>query len=76
MTSVLGVPPGALTPLGIINDQNGLVSVVIDATLMTAGQVNFHPLIHTERVGLAPSELVAFIQSCGREPQIVNLDHD
>src|SRR6476659_8968322 len=31
MIEILGVAPGALTPLGVINDRDGLVTVAIDA---------------------------------------------
>ena len=65
--SVLGVEPGALTPLGIINDQDGLVSVVIDAALIEAEQLNFHPLVQTLSVGLRPADLLAFLASCDRQ---------
>lgn len=65
--SVLGLVPGALTPLAVLNDDRRLVTVVIEAGLMDAGQLNFHPLVNTESIGLKPAELLAFIASCGRE---------
>lgn len=74
MKELLGVMPGALTPLGLINDDANAVTVVIDASLMQAGQVNFHPLVNTESMGLKPADLIAFIRSCGREPILVDFD--
>ena len=74
MMELLGVMPGALTPLGLINDDAGTVAAVIDAALMEAGQVNFHPLVNTESIGLKPAGLLAFIRSCGREPMLVDFD--
>ncbi len=74
MRAVLDVEPGALTPLASVNDGEGLVSLVIDASLLTAAQVNFHPLINTESVGLKPAGLLAFVAACDREPIVVNLD--
>lgn len=76
MIELLGVSPGALTPLGIINDRAGLVTVVVDALLLGSGLLNFHPLVNTESTGLKPNELLAFIRSCGREPFLVDLDAD
>lgn len=73
MEALLGVLPGALTPLGIINDTDGLVTVVVDAVLLDSAQINFHPLAQEESVGLAPTELLAFIRSCDREPLVVQL---
>lgn len=74
MKELLGVVPGSLTPLGIVNDPVNEVNVVIDAALMGDLQLNFHPLVNTESIGLSPAELVAFVRSCGREPMIVNFD--
>lgn len=74
MVELLGVPPGALTPLGLVNDAGAVVTAVVDAALLGAEQVNFHPLVNTESTGLAPQELLAFIRSCGREPMIVDFD--
>ncbi len=76
MIDLLGVMPGALTPLSIMNDINNRITVVIDASLMEAEQVNFHPLINTESTGLHPQELVKFIQSCEHEPVLVDFDAD
>jgi Ala-tRNA(Pro) deacylase len=73
MVEVLGLAPGALTPLGIINDRDGLVTIVVDAALLDADQVNFHPLVNTQSTGLSPDELLAFVRSCGREPLVVDL---
>lgn len=74
MVELLGVQPGALTPLGLINDTAGAVTAVIDTSLLHAAQVNFHPLINTESTGLRPVDLLDFIRSCGREPMLVDFD--
>lgn len=46
MIELLGVAPGALTPLALINDTAAVVTSVIEASLMEADQVNFHPLVN------------------------------
>ncbi|MBN9305906.1 MAG: hypothetical protein BGO82_01260 [Devosia sp. 67-54] len=71
MIELLGVQPGALTPLGLINDSAGTVTAVIDASLLEAEQVNFHPLVQEESVGLTPADLLSFVRSCDREPLLV-----
>ncbi|MFO1300766.1 MAG: prolyl-tRNA synthetase associated domain-containing protein [Burkholderiaceae bacterium] len=73
MRAALAIEPGALTPLALLEDTAGLVTAVIDAGLMDADQLNFHPLVNTESTGIAPRDLLAFIASCGREPLIVEL---
>lgn len=74
METLLGVSSGALTPLGIIHDDAGEVTVVIDRVLLDAEQVNFHPLVQQESIGLSPDALIAFVRSCDREPLIVDLE--
>jgi Ala-tRNA(Pro) deacylase len=76
MRDILGIDPGALTPFAVINDSEGLVTVVIDADLMDAEQLNFHPMVQTQSVGLSPGDLQAFIESCGRFPHVINLAVD
>jgi Ala-tRNA(Pro) deacylase len=74
MIELLGVSPGALTPLALINDRACAVTAVIDASLIRSAQVNFHPLINTESTGLRPNDLLAFIRSCDRQPLLVDFD--
>ena len=49
------------------------MTVVIDADLMGAEQLNFHPMVQTQSVGLSPADLKAFIKSCGRIPHVVGV---
>ncbi|EPW8846171.1 YbaK/EbsC family protein [Stenotrophomonas maltophilia] len=74
MQELLGVVPGALTPMGLIHDQDALITAVIDASLMTSTQLNFHPLTNTESMGISPAGLASFVRSCGREPLIIDFD--
>ncbi len=64
MRRVLGVDPGTLTPLAVINDTSCDVTVVLDQTLSDARQINFHPMVHTESIGLSVEQLRAFLDSC------------
>ena len=73
LIEVLGVEPGSVTPLGVINDRPPRVRVVLDERLMTYGRVNVHPLVNTMSTGLAPADLVAFLRSTGHEPLIIAL---
>lgn len=73
MIELLGVQPGALTPFAIMNDRQGAVDVVLDASLMNAEQLNFHPMVQDLSVGISPGDLVRFIEGCGRKPRVVDL---
>ncbi|MCT9626727.1 prolyl-tRNA synthetase associated domain-containing protein [Pseudarthrobacter equi] len=74
MLEYLHVGPGTLTPLALINDTTGAITLVIDPALRDVEQVNFHPMVHEESVGLTPAQFSAFIASINREPVIVALD--
>jgi Ala-tRNA(Pro) deacylase len=76
LEDVWGVRPGAVTPFGAINDNAGLVTVVLDADMMRSDRLNFHPLVNTRTTGLASSDLVKFLRATGHEPLIVALDGD
>ncbi len=74
VADLLGVAPGALTPLALINDVTGAVTCVLDSSLLDVDQLNFHPLLNTESTGLRPEDLLVLIRSTGREPVIIHLD--
>jgi len=69
----LGVVPGAVTPLGLINDRDHEVRVVIDAGLLAHDPVNVHPLTNDRTTALSPRDLLRFIEACGHRPEIVDL---
>jgi len=73
MRAILGVEPGALTPLALPFDREGLVTPVLDASLMGEAQVNFHPLVNTQSTGIGPADLVRLLESCGHPPLVVAL---
>ncbi len=76
LVEVLGVIPGAVTPFALINDTTQRVRVVLDARMMRADLVNFHPLQNDSTTALTPDGLLQFIRNCGHEPQITVLDDD
>ncbi len=71
----LGVWPGSVCPFSIINDREQQVKILLDKQMMEGDIVNYHPLINTMTVSLAPSCLLRFIESCGHVPHIVDLSH-
>jgi Ala-tRNA(Pro) deacylase len=58
---VLGVEPGALTPLALIHDGSRAATVVLDAKIMNDVQLNFHPLVNTQSIG--PSSRSSIIET-------------
>ncbi|WP_428334285.1 prolyl-tRNA synthetase associated domain-containing protein [Novosphingobium sp.] len=71
MIALLGVTPGAVTPLAAMNDAGGKVRVVLDAALADAAMVHVHPLRNTATIGLGGAQLVTALTHWGHPPLIV-----
>ncbi|MDA8010460.1 MAG: prolyl-tRNA synthetase associated domain-containing protein [Alphaproteobacteria bacterium] len=65
---LLGVLPGAVTPLAVFADVGCEVRVVLDAALVRSEEVNAHPLVNTATTRLAVADLVRFLEHCGHSP--------
>jgi len=74
MAETLGVTPGSVTALGLINDTARRVRFVLDRTLAEAEQVNFHPLINTGTTTLSRQGFRRFLDTLGIEPMVVDFD--
>lgn len=73
MSELLGVEPGTVTPLGLMNDTTGAVSFVIEDALLRETELNFHPMTHTETIRLTPAQLLTFLDATGHQPITVGL---
>ena len=69
----LGVLPGSVTPLALINDRDGRVQVVVDKGLLAEEPVNVHPLVNTMTTAMSPQDLLRFIEATGHRPQVIDL---
>ena len=70
----LGLTPGSVTALGLVNDTDRRLTFVLDKALWDAAVVNFHPLTNTATTGLAQADFRRFLTLIGREPVVVDFD--
>lgn len=70
----LGVWPGSVTPFGLINDKDRRVGFVLDQRLAGSQPVNFHPLENTATTSLTAKSLLAFLESLGVRPLVVDFE--
>lgn len=70
MERLLGITPGSVTPLAMINAAPGSVTVALDATLAAALRINVHPLRNTGTLGLSGSDVVHLLRHWGHEPVV------
>jgi hypothetical protein len=68
----LGVEPGSVTPLAVINDTAQEVTLVLDQAL-TVGHVWCHPLTNDRTTRIAGTDLVRFLASTGHTPDLIDL---
>lgn len=73
LAEVLGVTPGSVTALALINDTAGRVTAVLDQTLVESEIVNCHPLTNAATTAIASADLLRFLKATGHDPIIVRL---
>lgn len=71
---VLGVTPGSVTPLAMINDAAHRVSFWLDRALAQSEHIVCHPLVNTASVSLRTADLIRLLEHAGTKVQIVDLD--
>ncbi|MDN0085199.1 prolyl-tRNA synthetase associated domain-containing protein [Crenobacter sp. SG2305] len=67
----LGLEPGSVTLLAVLNDRAGAVDVVVDASLWQADAILCHPLVNTETLAVPRAELMRFLELTGHPPRVI-----
>jgi Ala-tRNA(Pro) deacylase len=65
----LGVEPGSVTPLALVNDRDRVVRLALDRGLAEGGPINAHPLTNTMTTALSGPDLLRFFAATGHEPR-------
>mgnify|MGYP001176233034 CR=1 FL=1 len=69
----LGVRPGSVTPLAVMNDSQGDVQMLLDENLRTMSPINAHPLHNAATTSIELNDLLRFMAECNHPPRWVNL---
>ncbi|MCR5878092.1 prolyl-tRNA synthetase associated domain-containing protein [Phenylobacterium sp. J367] len=72
MAQTLGVSPGSVTALGLVNDTGRRIRFVLDRTLAEAEAVNFHPLTNTATTTISRDGFFRFLAAIGITPMVVD----
>ena len=75
LKNILGVNPGSVTPLGLINDQNNEIKFFLDKKILYHKKVNFHPLVNTSTVSLNTKDFLLFMKKNNKLVNIFNFDN-
>jgi len=69
----LGVTPGSVSLLGLVNDTAHAVEFVIDRRLWEAEAVHAHPLVNTATMVIPHAQLERFLAATGHSPRVVEI---
>jgi len=74
LQAALGVTPGSVTALALVNDPGHQVRFVLDRVLAEAERVNFHPLTNTATTTLGRQGFARFLDAIGVSPLVVDFE--
>jgi len=69
----LGVDPGSVTILGVVNDPDKEVEIIMDEGLWDSNAFRCHPLVNTSTLVISRQNLQRFFDTTGHKPRILNI---
>jgi Ala-tRNA(Pro) deacylase len=69
----LGIAPGSVSLLALVNDSAHAVEFVLDRRLWEADAVQAHPLVNTATMVIPHGQLERFLAATGHAAQIVDV---
>ena len=73
MVRLLGIEPGSVTPLAMINAAPGSVTAALDLGLAEAPRINVHPLRNTGTLGLGGGDVLRLLEHWGHKPVVAQV---
>jgi Ala-tRNA(Pro) deacylase len=69
----LGVDPGSVSILGLMNDVNQAVEVIVDEGLWGAEAFRCHPLVNTSTLAISRDDVQRFLEITGHQVRILDV---
>ena len=77
LPQMLGLQPGAVSPLGLIFDTQHQVQLVVDDALKQHQRLLFHPCVNHMSVELATDDFFTrFLPACGHAPALITIPQE
>ena len=74
MEKFLDITPGSLSVMGLMNDKENRVRLLVDRDVVTGEFIGFHPCINTSSLRLRTADLMdKIIPAMGHEPTLVEI---
>lgn len=75
MEQYLDITPGSVSIMGLMNDEDGMVQLIVDEEVLDGEFLGCHPCINTSSLKLRTKEVFdKFLPAVSHEPIIVHLD--
>ncbi|MHA2039253.1 MAG: prolyl-tRNA synthetase associated domain-containing protein, partial [Promethearchaeota archaeon] len=75
LKKVLGIAPGAVSPIGLVNDIHNKVIFIVDEQIWNAEEVCCHPNINTETLQIPGIDFQKLIKATGTTIEIKKLPY-
>jgi Ala-tRNA(Pro) deacylase len=69
----LGLTPGSVTILSVLNDPSGRVEVIVDKDLWQCNAIQCHPLVNTSTLVISMQDIERFLSLTGHTPKIMDV---
>jgi Ala-tRNA(Pro) deacylase len=75
LVEILGITPGAVSPLGLVNDTSHRAVFILEKELWNAKILCAHPNVNTETLQIKIEDFRKFVRATGTEIRLVNLPY-
>ena len=76
LMEMLGIRPGAVSLLAVVNDKEGQVKLMLDRKLAMATAINCHPLTNQRTTSLSQEAFGRFLAATGRVATYVDIEEE
>ncbi|MCZ8376684.1 MAG: prolyl-tRNA synthetase associated domain-containing protein [Beijerinckiaceae bacterium] len=75
LLDALGILPGSVSPLALVNDRTGRVRFILEERLAEEPVINVHPLVNTMTTSIAAADLRRYIEATGHAITVLPLPY-
>lgn len=75
LLEILGITPGAVSPIGLVNDQNNKTVFYVDRDLWNAAEICCHPNVNTETLQLTGENFRNIIKATTNQVEVLKLPY-
>ncbi len=73
LKELLGLEPGSVTVLSLVNDTNNQVTLLADRTLWDCESFQCHPLVNTSTLVIRREDIERFFEMTGHTPRLIDV---